>query len=151
MDQDIPANVKKAIKCIWAAFAVSVASWIVALFFPMAPQVPGQADYFNISDASFVYLKLALLVAFWTPVYFLLLKQVAKGKNWARILFLIYGAIQLPQTIGNFLGYTDVASRLLSSGFNAVYYGLYLYALYLLFTAPGKSWFYKTKQQAVEA
>ena len=148
MDQDVPENVKKAIKCIWAAFAVSVISWTVALFGPTPPDAPSGMAYFDISKENYVLLKLALFIVFWIPVYCLLLKQVAKGKNWARILFLIYGAIQLPQSILNFLAYTDITTRLLSGGFNTAYYGLYGYGLYLLFTAPGKDWFPRAMPEA---
>lgn len=66
----------------------------------------------------------------------LVLYKLKAGRNWARILCLIYGLFSL-------IGLFKVTHLTLNSGLTIAFLAVGYYALYLLFTAPAAAWFSK--------
>ena len=65
--------------------------------------------------------------------------KIFQGRNWARIIYLVFFLVGLVFSIPSFLGVFDVATGVKIYGFIA--YLVQLVGLVLLFTAPGKLWF----------
>lgn len=74
----------------------------------------------------------------------LILHKLKQGRDWARIVCLIYGALCA-------LGLFSLHGFGLMSALTVGYLGLGYYALYLLFTAPGADWFRKRADAAPDA
>ncbi|MBN6208139.1 hypothetical protein [Ralstonia flatus] len=119
-----PQAVRAAVNLLWSSLAVGAVK--AALDF----------SYLSVlAPASFTIFVVASTVA----VMALLIFKISSGSNWARIALLVLcgiGAMSLPNTLlGEF-------SRLPLLGvLSVVQAGLQVYALYLLFSKPGKGWF----------
>ena len=91
--------------------------------------------------ASLAYVAFVIFFTFVLVGY--LIFRISAGENWARIGFLIMLVLGLiptvPQIIKEWPG-TPFAAML-----SAIQLIIQAYALFLLFTAPGKSWFNSRK------
>ena len=123
-----PKEVTLAVRLLWASFFIGIAG----VFLRPAQEVP------------FVAILIVSVFAFglWAWV----ITCIARGRNWARILFFVLIGIGLSFAL-LFLSATLALYRDRPfNGFLAVInYALELYTVYLLLTAPARAWF---KQQA---
>lgn len=100
----------------------------------MAQHVFGTGMYIGIGIFGLISLGITALI----------LSKVKQGRDWARIVCLIYGALAA-------LGLFSLRGFGLISALTVGYLGLGYYALYLLFTAPGADWFRKKPDTAADA
>jgi len=86
---------------------------------------------------------IAIFIKFLT-VYFVMGKLL-QGYNWARVLCTIIGVFDLPVSLA--ANYRQLEPFLLwvSIGLHTCYLLLGYYAIYMLFTAPAKTWFQRKK------
>ena len=119
-----PKEVTLAVKLLWASFFIGIAG----VFLRPAQQVPFIA----------ILIVSILAFGFWAWV----ITCIARGRNWARILFFVLLGIGLVFAV-LFLSATLALSR--ERPFNgflaALNYALEIYTLYLLLTAPAREWF----------
>lgn len=77
---------------------------------------------------------MALMLALQIWIYL----KIARGRNWARIVWLVFFAVFLPMS---FIEMVELAQRApVAAGITLIDIFLVLYALYLLFF-PGREWF----------
>jgi len=119
-----PKEVTLAVKLLWASFFIGIAG----VFLRPAQQVPFIA----------ILIVSILAFGFWGWV----ITCIARGRNWARILFFVLLGIGLVFAV-LFLSATLALYR--ERPFNgflaALNYALEIYTLYLLLTAPAREWF----------
>ena len=124
-----PKEVTLAIKLLWASFFIS----IVGVFLQPAQQVP------------FIAILIVSVGAFglWAWV----ITCIARGRNWARILFFVLIGIGLAFVL-LFLSASLALYR--DRPFNAllavINHALEIYTVYLLLTVPAREWFKQTAQ-----
>jgi len=125
-----PKEVTLAVKLLWASFFIG----IVGVFLRPAQQVPFIA----------VMIVSILAFGFWAWV----ITSIAKGRNWARILFVVLIGIGLVFTL-LFLSTTLAlyTERPFNGFLAALNYALEIYTLYLLLTAPARAWFNQQSAQ----
>jgi hypothetical protein len=139
----IPNSIKIAFRCLWAN---AVIPWCgLALIFFDDGQRQAMLKIYDKADNpvlvfwGFFFLIIFLIGAFLCCVIF---DGVKDGKNWARIIcliFCIYSSaafilhLKMPTSLFEVLG------RLLSIACLTLQY----YAIFLIFTPPGKEWFAK--------
>ena len=121
-----PRQVVYATLCFWLSFLISIPLmyWELA----KAPEEP-----FGATVAGFVLLFLVLI--------FMAIASVAvwRGRNWARIVFLIFSALSV---VGFVLELTELRqSSAIEIVLSVVSTGLDVAVSYLLFTQPGALWF----------
>jgi|KBSMisStaDraftv2_1062788.scaffolds.fasta_scaffold680221_2 hypothetical protein len=119
-----PKEVTLAVKLLWASFFIGIAG----VFLRPAQQVPFIA----------VLIVSIMAFGFWAWV----ITSIAKGRNWARILFFVLVGIGVVFAL-LFLSTTLALYR--ERPFNgflaAINYALEIYTLYLLLRAPAREWF----------
>ena len=128
-------------KEIILATKLYIISWVVGFitigleYFDIIPNALTHAEWKN----SFMSIAIGLLIAVFLFIF------VAKGKNWARILFLIFfviGALPVFFSLPLILK-ISLVTGLISIGQTM----LQAYVIYLLFSKGGKVWFKKSNQQ----
>ena len=122
-----PIEIKKALNCIWAGLALAI----------MMPYL----DWHYIQNAkpqiSVTSVSFALIITI--VIYVWLINKVSKGRNWARITFLVLVAVG---SIPNLQTLIIEFNRSIIIGCNsALQLILQFIALWLLFTKPGSTWF----------
>ncbi len=153
-----PTAVKRAVLCLWL-------SWFVGFIrAPIQMQDPGMrakieeslamAQAMHPSDevdpdmvrdlaTTFLYGVMGIGFVISLGIIALVLHKLKKGRDWARILCLIWGAICA-------IGLFKLDGLNLGTGLTVGSLALGYFALYLLFTGPGAAWFRK-KPAAAEA
>jgi len=122
-----PKSVGIAVILLWASLAIGLIRALMA-FFGASTAAP--AGYAN----------LVLVVAFALIAF--LIFMISAGKNWARIAFLVLFLVGLLPMLPLIL---DEFSRSpLVGTLSTAQIVMQVYALFLLFTQPGASWFRKT-------
>lgn len=124
-----PPEVTLAVKLLWASFFLG----LVALFYQPALKnaaAPGQWVG--------VLIGMAIIFGLWAWV----ISKIARGRNWARVLFLVIGILG---TVINLLATPMVLSfykaQPLSGVIALINFVLEIYTIYLLLTAPARAWF----------
>ncbi len=124
-----PQSVSTAIKLLWITVAIGLIKLPSAFSPPPNITTSQQANIYMFT------------VIFTFAIIVFLVSQISGRKNWARITYLVFFIIGLLPTL------QQLSSELSNSFFVGVLslaqFGLQSYALYLLFTAPGKDWFRK--------
>jgi hypothetical protein len=120
-----PPGVRRATNFLWVSLAVGL--------------VKTSLQWPYLTARSSIALTGFILVFTLTIVGFLILK-IGQGRNWARIVFLVFSAL-------GFLPFLFVLrsefARSPALGTPSVFQvGLQLFALLLIFTSPGKEWFH---------
>lgn len=126
-----PAPVASALKLIYASLAIGVVR--AALEWPqmMRMMTPGSAIF-------------SLLFTFAFLLW--LANRVARGRNWARIVFLIFFLLGLPFSIGPLLqslGYAPLSGML-----GVIQLTLQVVALVLMFSRQASPWFRGSAERA---
>ena len=72
-------------------------------------------------------------------ISFLILK-IGQGRNWARIVFLLFSGLGLLPFL--FVLRSEFVRSPALGTFSVLQVGLQVFALFLIFTSPGKEWFH---------
>lgn len=120
-----PPPVKTAMKLLWTSFALTFVE--VALDWTALTAEIAQLFFA-------IWLALASLLQVW------IFLNIARGRNWARITWLVIFAITLPFS---FIDLPELAQRVpVAAGLTLIDLFLVVYSFYLLFF-PGRGWFRK--------
>ena len=115
-----PQPVVTAVYLLWVSLAVGLVKMLM---------------YFsNLSGMAAAAFTSFILIFTFALIAFLIFK-ISAGRNWARITFLVMFII------GVLLG--EFSRSAVVGALSAAQIGLQVYALFLLFTQPGSSWFRK--------
>lgn len=146
-----PATIHRAVLCLWLSWLVGFVRAPIQLQDPvlrakisdslamaqaMHPEAEVDADMLEGLVNGLLYGGLALGFLVSLGITALVLRKLKQGRDWARILCLIWGAICA-------LGLLKVNAPTLANGLLLTSLALGYYALYLLFTAPGAAWYRK--------
>lgn len=121
-----PKSITLAMALLWASLALGLAKFAMS--------------YSSLAATPNLKVTLAVLGAT-LAVYILLIVMMSKGKNWARIAFLVLFLIGLVPSLPTLLA--DFARSPLIGGLGLGDVVLQAWALVLVFTNPGKTWFRK--------
>lgn len=121
-----PQAVVTAINLLWASLAVGL---VVTLM-----------DFSNLNAAAPAVFAYFVLIFTFALIVFLILK-ISAGRNWARITFLVMFIIHVLPSLPSMPG--EFSRSAVVGALSVAYIGLQIYALFLLFTQPGSSWFRK--------
>jgi hypothetical protein len=120
---EAPPAVTRAVRLLWFSFVLT----FVEIALDWEAQIGG---------VSLVYLLVWMGVMCALQVWLYL--KIARGRNWARITFLVLIAITLPVSFTSIL---EMAQRApVAAGVTLIDLFVVFFALYLLFF-PGRSWF----------
>lgn len=151
-----PPAVKRAVLCLWLSWLVGFIRAPIQLEDPvlrakladslamaqaMHPDAEVDPDMLTGLVNGLLYGGLALGFLISLGITALVLRKLKQGRDWARILCLVWGAICA-------LGLLKINALTLSNGLTIASLALGYYALYLVFTAPGAAWF--RRQPVVE-
>ncbi len=119
-----PVEVVRAVNCLWASLALGFVKALMDMQHLSAQAAP--------AFTNFVLVTVIAFSAF-------LIYKIAQGRNWARITDLVLTALgsllYLPMLM------TEFGRSPVLGAFSVVQLGLQIFALWLLFTSPGKVWF----------
>jgi len=136
-----PPQVTRAVKCLWAVFAIGVVFTVWTLAKPSAQylRTVGPASQSNYWLVSLGVYTLIFLLSIW------LYRAIGRGRNWARILFLILSGLSLLSLPLIFFSVKAGTQSLIEGLVSIVNLGISFYACYLLLTAPAREWFHAMK------
>lgn len=126
-----PRQMVRAIKLLWLGFGVGVLIALFRLVVP-APRHLSTLAQFCIDIAIFL-----ILYGFNT--------MIARGHNWARILYLIFTVISVLGIPLIVFSMSIGATPTLDGVVSLFQFGLGFYICYLLFTRPSREWFHAMK------
>ncbi len=149
--RETPATIRFAVNLLWAAFLSSLAksAW---LYFQMKNAIPSLPVVGN-SRAIFTdtHLTIGTLVGFLFSglICLFIFDKISDGKNWARIVVAIEFAFSFMDLI--FVIAPLIRNPIQPSILSLFSVGFSAYALQLLFTEPGKSWFQRSTTPPMDA
>ncbi len=100
------------------------------------------------SHSSPVFIAIVLIVVF--GLVSLLVFKISAGRNWARIAFTVLYLLGIPACVGLFVN-KQIMQSPIDSIVMLIQTALQGYAMYLVFTKPGNSWFQKAAVDAKQA
>jgi hypothetical protein len=121
-----PHSVGSAVNLLWASLAVGLLKTLMRF-----------ADFSAQASAAFTI----FVVAFTFAIIGFLIVSISAGKNWARITLLVLFVIGVLPTL--FIVSSELSRSLLLGTLSVAQIGLQGFALFLLFTQPGSTWFRK--------
>ena len=126
-----PKSVSRAVKLLWLSYIIGL------IRLPM--------DFSALTATG--SLAYPLFVAFFTFVVIgYLIFRISVGENWARLTFLVLLIIGLLPTLPQIMN--EISRAPLTAAFTITHISIQAYALYLLFTSPGRDWFIKDNKPA---
>ena len=131
-----PQKVDTAVKLLYASLGLGIISSV--LFPPRLDEVSSFGSALN--DSLFFFFIFGPL--------FLLYYMIGKGKNWARITFLVFFIIGIPLSIATFPLYLLLFSYtpFIDGSLFLAHTGMQLVALVFLFQEESSAWFKAIKQ-----
>jgi len=121
-----PQPVVTAINLLWASLAVGLVKMLM--------------DYSHLSSMASTSFTNFILIFTFALIAFLIFK-ISAGRNWARIAFLVLFITGVLPTLPIVLG--EFSRSGVVGALSVTQTGLQIYALFLVFTFPGSSWFRK--------
>ena len=121
-----PQPVVTAVNLLWASLAVGLVKMLM--------------DFSNLSGMAPAAFTNIILIFTFALIAFLIFK-ISAGRNWARITLLVMFIIGVLPTLPIVLD--DFSRSAVVGALSVAQIGLQVYALILLFTQPGSSWFRK--------
>jgi len=121
-----PQPVVTAVNLLWASLAVGLVKMLM--------------DFSNLSGMAPAAFTNIILIFTFALIAFLIFK-ISAGRNWARITLLVMFIIGVLPTLPIVLD--DFSRSAVVGALTVAQIGLQVYALILLFTEPGSSWFRK--------
>jgi len=144
----VPNSIKLAVHCLWASVLISLCGVLVIFLDPDKNQEImkhiHKAGNLGLVFVCFIVLIGLLLVIFLCSVVF---DGIKDGKNWARIIYLVFCIYSLGFLLTPFKTPTSIFDVLVDLSAIASL-GIKYYAVFLIFTSPGKEWF--AKKPAIE-
>lgn len=125
-DAQKPQPIVTAVNLLWASLAVGLVKMLM--------------DFSNLSGVAPAAFTNFILIFTFALIAFLIFK-ISAGRNWARITFLVMFIIGVLPTLPIVLG--EFSRSAVVGALSVSQIGLQVYALFLLFTLPGSSWFRK--------
>ena len=123
-----PKPVAVAVTLLWVSYAMGLAR--------------GLMDFSALTAvASLPYVMFVMFFTFVLIAY--LIYRIAAGENWARIAFLVMLILGLIPTLPQLIKEWSTAP--FAAILSALQLAIQAYALFLLFTPPGNSWFSRKK------
>lgn len=119
-----PQTVGTAVNLLWASLAVGLVKMLM--------------DFSNLSALAPAAFTNFVLIFTFALIGFLIFK-ISAGKNWARITFLVMFVLGMLPTLP--LVFSEFSRSPVVGALSVAQIGLQVYALFLLFTQPGSSWF----------
>jgi hypothetical protein len=120
-----PPEIRRATNLLWVSLAVG--------------PVKTSLQWPYLTARSSIALTGFILVFTLTIVGFLILK-IGQGRNWARIVFLVFSALGFLPFL--FVLRSEFARSPALGTLSVFQVGLQLFALLLIFASPGKEWFH---------
>jgi hypothetical protein len=134
-----PPQVTRAVRLLWLTLALSFAGSIVSMVFAPASEMPQSLLIGWLAVGWLV----GLLIAWW------LLSSLGKGKNWARIVQLVFFVFSvLSSTVMFATPEAAAAVTPLAWLLYAIQMALNLWGIILLFSSVANSWFRAMKDWA---
>lgn len=135
-----PAEITRAVTCLWIMFAIGVASTVWKLL--GTPQLGPAYGKFSTIQQAMMYATILIIFAVSAWLYYL----IGKGRNWARIVFLVLTAISLlwlPMAIRLILNPAfwrspENMAFVINTALSAA-------ACYFLLTKPARAWYREIK------
>lgn len=121
-----PQPVVTAVNLLWASLAVGLVKMLM--------------DFSNLSSMAPAAFTNFILIFTFALIAFLIFK-ISAGRDWARITFLVMFIIGILPALPIVLG--ELSRSAVVGVLSVAQIGLQVYALFLLFTRPGSSWFRK--------
>ena len=121
-----PQPVITAVNLLWASLAVGLVKMLM--------------DFSNLSSMAPAAFTNFILIFTFALIAFLIFK-ISAGRDWARITFLVMFIIGILPALPIVLG--ELSRSAVVGVLSVAQIGLQVYALFLLFTRPGSSWFRK--------
>lgn len=129
-----PPQVTRAVQVLWAAVAVSFVSGILNAYLTVMPEA-GQ-------PLSLGFMLVGWVIGF--AIIWWILSSIAKGKNWARIVQLVFFVLGILGVLMVFSMPQQVP--VIVWVLYAVQMGLNLYGIILLFGGASNAWFREMKE-----
>jgi hypothetical protein len=130
-----PPLVGRAMKCLWTSWALGLVSALYSFVFPPAVQPMG--PYFAIGSAA-----VGALFSAW------LYGKLSRGRNWARVLMLIFGVFSIFSIPMILVGLRAGTMGPVAMGAGVITFSLHFYVYYLLLTRTVREWYYAMKGRA---
>lgn len=121
-----PQSVGIAVNLLWASLGVGLLKTVI--------------DYSHVTAQASVAFTTVVVVFTFALIGFLVFK-ISAGKNWARITFLVLFIIGVLPSLLVVVG--EFSRSLILGVLSVAQIGLQGYALFLLFSLPGSTWFRK--------
>ena len=128
-----PANVTRAVKCLWTVLGIGIVSAILNFITPAAAQFP-----------------LPIMIGMYVVIFLIsawMYSAIARGRNWARILFLIFSGLSILSIPMLVFSVISGAQNVFTGLVGLLNLGISFYACYLLLTAPAREWFRSMKSK----
>jgi hypothetical protein len=119
-----PPEISRAISLLWASLAVGLV------------KTPMQWAYLT-AQASIAFT--GFILVFTLAILSFLILKIGQGRNWARIVFLVFSGLGFLPFL--FVLRSEFARSPALGTFSVLQVGLQVFALFLVFTSPGKEWF----------
>ena len=119
-----PPEIGRATSLLWASLAVGL--------------VKTPMQWANLTARASIAFTGFILVFTLAIISFLILK-IDQGRNWARIVFLVFSGLGFLPFL--FVLRSEFARSPALGTFSVLQVGLQVFALFLIFTSPGKEWF----------
>jgi hypothetical protein len=137
-----PDAATRAVRCLWASFVVSIIAVLVALARPEPVQNVGPAfeARATIMAVMIVFFILMFALGAWINI------KIARGRNWARILYLLMCLMWLPTIPALAFGAIAGTVSALDIFFNLVNFALSMAVCYFLLKGESREWFAAVKE-----
>jgi hypothetical protein len=129
-----PEQVTRALKLLWAAVAVSFVSGIINAYLTETPGVP-KAMFAGFMVFGWI---VGLAIIWW------ILSSIGKGKNWARIVQLVFFIFGILGVVMVFAMPQQVPGVIWA--FYVIQMGLNVWGIILLYSGPSNAWFREMKE-----
>jgi hypothetical protein len=120
-----PLEIRRATNLVWVSLAVGLVKTSL--------QWPYLTALSSIALTGFILVFTLAIVGF-------LILKIGQGRNWARIVFLVFSALGFLPFL--FVLRSEFARSPALGTLSVLQVGLQLFALLLIFTSPGKEWFH---------
>lgn len=129
-----PASVKLGILILWISLVIAIIKAFFSLptIIKLAETLPDKSLNFIIGILVGVIILMALNIL-----------MIGKGKNWARILYLILFILGAPSFFKGV--FSNLSGNLLTLSLELVHFAIQIYALILIFQSSSKPWFHQKK------
>jgi len=133
-----PRSVVIAVNLLWMYMAISLVRMLTDFSYILEETKRASDIHGGLPPAARLMILIVGLGASAGLLVFFIIK-ISAGRNWARIVFLVTFIIGVP------IGISQVSAEFARSPFvgtlSVAQFGLFGYALFLLFTEPGRRWF----------